>query len=403
MLAARDKPRALSSPPGWGLKALVLMGAPMSGAGIDIFIPSLPAISQVMAVGQSEVALTIPVYLLAYGLAQPLFGSVSDAYGRRAPLLAGVVLFFLGSVLAAAASSLQVLLLARVLQGIGVSGPAVLTKAVLTDAFEGDERMKMANTMTIAWAVGPVLSPALGGYLQAAYGWRAPFAFLAVYSAAFLVAAWLGWEETLGEPVPFRPAAIWRSYKKILGHPAFVLLVLMLATLYSFMTVFNVLGPFLVQGRLGYSPVEFGNIALGLGFGWFLGNVLNKLLSRRWSRMTIVWTGLLTNLFLIVVMTVLSFTRDLEIWSLLTPTFALFVVGGAVFPNVWGRALSLFPESAATAGALLGTILILGAGLSSAVAAALPTDSARPISLAYLVLILLALTLARGLHRYEPT
>lgn len=379
------------------LRLLIYLGVPISGAGIDIFIPSLPAMARDLHLTETAAAQTIPIYLLAYGLAQPLFGTLSDSFGRRFPLLLGTSLFVLGSVMAAAAQSLPVLLLARVLQGTGVSGPAVLTKAALTDAFSGEERMRMANTMTIAWAVGPVLSPALGGYLESIFGWRASFVFLAAYSALFLLAAWKAWPETAPQTVPLRPKVVLRAYRRVLVHPEFLLLVLLLSTLYSFMTVFHVMGPFLLQSRLGLTPVEFGNLALWLGAAWFIGNVSNRFLSARFERHRIVWTGLFLNLGWIVLMVWLHHSRAPGVVNVMGPILGVFLVGGTVFPNLWGRALSIFPEAAGTAGALMGTILILGAGLASGGASVLDGSSPVELSFAYLALISLALLLMTGL------
>jgi predicted MFS family arabinose efflux permease len=258
--------------------------------------------------------------------------------------------------------------------------------------------MAMANTMTIAWAVGPVLSPALGGYLQDFFGWKASFYFLAGYSGTFLIAALLAWPETGPGRVKARPGELMRAYQRILFCSEFILSVSLLALLYGFMIVFNVLGPFLLQRGLGFTPVEFGNVVLWLGLAWFLGNVGNKVLSRRFSRPSIVWYGLLVNLGLVLVMIIAAFTRPLEFWSVILPTFGLFLIGGTVFPNVWGRALSIFPDSAGTASALMGSVLILGVSLASAGAGFLAADSARPLSLFYLGLILMSLGVARKLR-----
>ena len=380
---------------------LIYLAVPMSGAGIDIFVPSLPSMAESFSASPSAVSMTIPVYLLAYGVAQPVVGSLSDSYGRRFLMLLGVSLYLIGSLLAAQAPSLAWLLAARALQGIGVAGPAVLTKAVLTDAFSGEERMQMANTMTIAWAVGPILSPVLGGYLEAAFGWTSSFLFLGAYSALVLLLCGLFWPETIPHRVPFQFQALRAAYQKILSEPRFLLIVVQMALLYSLMTSFHVIGPFLIQNQLGYSPVTFGKVALLLGIGWFTGNVLCNLLARVMPRERVTLLGLSLALVVVSGMVIVSFSSPLSLWSLIGPAFALFLVGGAVFPNLMGRALALFPEAAGTAGALTGAILVLGAAFSSSLATQIPAESARGLSLAYFFLVLSMLVLTFWLNRLK--
>jgi len=343
------------------------------------------------------ISLTIPVYLLAYGLAQPIFGSLADSLGRRLPMLVGTGCFVLGSLLAVVSENLETLLLARVIQGIGISGPAVVTKTALTDAFEGEERMRMANTMTMSWSVGPVLSPALGGYLQELYGWTSPFLFLVGYSSVLFVVGVLWWPETAPHRAPLKPRAIFAAYYRVLACREFLLAVLLLGLLYSIMIVFNVLGPFILQNGLHFTPSEFGNVVLWLGLAWFAGNLSNKRLVRHLSRPIIIKYGLLSLLALATGMVGLSSVGPLEFWALITPTFLLFLIGGTVFPNVWGRVLSIFPDSAGTASALMGSLMILGVSLVSAGAGFLSAESALPLSLAYLTLTSAALLTSRGL------
>ncbi|HIB69872.1 MAG TPA: Bcr/CflA family efflux MFS transporter [Phycisphaerales bacterium] len=381
------------------LKLLILFGVPLSGAGIDIFIPSLPSMSTALGVTKSAVSLTIPIYLLAYGLAQPVFGTLADSFGRRLPLIFGTGLFVLGSLIASGADTLEILLFARVLQGIGVSGPAVLTKASLTDAFEGEERMRMANTMTIAWSVGPVMSPVLGGYLQEYYGWNSNFQFLTLYSSLLFLAVLFWWPETAPDRVPLRPKAVLTSYRRVLFHREFYLSVALLGLLYSVMIVFNVLGPFLIQKGLGFTPSEFGRVVLWLGLAWFLGNLSNKRWVRSFPRAQIIRTGLISMLSLAFLMLGIALVTPLGFWSLIIPTFLLFIIGGTVFPNIWGRVLSIFPDAAGTASALMGSLMILGVSVVSAAAGFLSADTAVHLSLTYVFLLATALSTFLKLDR----
>ena len=193
------------------------------------------------------------------------------------------------------------------------------------------------------------------------------------------------------------------SYRRILLHREFYLAVSLLGLLYSVMIVFNVLGPFLIQQGLGFTPSEFGKVVLWLGLAWFLGNVSNKALVNRFRRNQIVRVGLSTQFVLALLMVGVSVVQPLGFWTLVVPTFLLFIIGGTVFPNIWGRVLSIFPDAAGTASALMGSLMILGVSVVSAGAGFLKADSAIHLSLAYLVVLSVALSTFHRLESIEKT
>jgi len=154
---------------------LVLLLTPISGISIDLYTPSLPYIVTHFGTTATMAQLTVPVYLLGYGLSQSLYGSLSDRFGRRSPLIIGLVVYVIASLMVPQSSNIYVFLLMRLLQGVGTGGPGVLSKSILSDRFKGMKLKRLTNYMTMAWAMGPIVAPAVGGYLQAYYGWHASF------------------------------------------------------------------------------------------------------------------------------------------------------------------------------------------------------------------------------------
>ena len=167
--------------------SILLAMVPLTGATIDIYVPSLPAITAHFGVPAQLVQWTIPSYLIGYSLAQLFCGAFSDAWGRRALLIIGIVLYTGASLLAASASSISMLILMRFVQGLGVAAPGVLARAIASDSFDSERLPQVTNYITLAWALGPIIAPLIGGYLQHVFGWKAVFYFLTAYGCIVLL------------------------------------------------------------------------------------------------------------------------------------------------------------------------------------------------------------------------
>lgn len=178
---------------------LAILAIPLSGLGIDIYVPSLPAVTRYFQVDQAWVQLTISIYMLGFGAAQFVAGSIVDSIGRKKPFLISVVVFIAASLLIPLAMSIYQLLILRLLQGVAIAFLSVPMRAVISDLFEGKEFFKMMGYMALCWAIGPIVAPALGGYLQQFFGWHAPFYFLTIYGLVCLVFTGTCLPETIRE------------------------------------------------------------------------------------------------------------------------------------------------------------------------------------------------------------
>ena len=160
------------------------MTVPLAGAGVDMFLPSLPAMTRAMRTTDFAVQQTVLIYLGFYALAQIVFGPLVDRWGRRIPSAIGAAVMAGASVVIANSDSIALVLVMRVIQGVGGAVTVVAARSIVTDCYDGYERARVANWMTIAWACGPILSPALGGYLQHWFDWHATFWVLGGWAGA---------------------------------------------------------------------------------------------------------------------------------------------------------------------------------------------------------------------------
>lgn len=371
---------------------LVLFIVPLSGLGVDIYVPSLPAVSQYFHVDKRLVQLSITSYVIGLGIFQLFAGSISDSFGRRKPYLISMLIFIIASFLVPLSKSIDQLLLLRFVQGSAVALAIVPMRSVILDLFEGRELQKMANYMTLAWSIGPIIAPVIGGYLQHYFGWQYCFYFLFTYSIIIYILTIILLPETSKHSHPFRVGHMIHRYFTILYNARFSIGVIINGFLYSLILVFSVIGPFLVQNVLHFTPITYGKISLLLGFAWFMGVTTNRfLIDITLERKTkyCLWTMLLISLLMLF----LSLSYPINIYNIVLPLVVLLWLDGIILPNYFTRCVSLFPKMTASANALFGSITFLIGGISSGFVSLLKSTSATPFASAVLVLVVICLLL----------
>lgn len=374
------------------LAILALLIIPISGLSIDIYVPSLPAVSRYFSVDKAYVQLSITTYMIGLGSMQLFAGSISDSFGRRQPFVIAMIIFIISTLLVPQAATINQLLLLRFIQGTAVALSIVPMRSVFVDLFEGTELYKMTNYMTMVWSIGPVIAPAIGGYLQYYFGWKSNFYFLAVYSAISFILVFLFLPETSQHRHSFHIKEITNRYVQILFYWKYLKGLLIDSLLYSIIILFAIVGPFLIQSVLHYSVIEFGHMSLLMGFAWFLGSMTCRCLLH-FNFDTKIKICLWLAFIISLIMLILAYQFPLNIYNIVIPIFAILWVGGIVFPNYFARNLSIFPTISGSANALFGSSIFFIAGIVSIFGTLLKSNSEVPLAVAYVVLTLLCLCL----------
>jgi MFS transporter, DHA1 family, multidrug resistance protein len=382
---------------------ILLLMVPLTGATIDIYVPSLPAITAHFGVSVQLVQWTIPSYLIGYSLAQLFCGALSDGWGRRTLLIIGLGLYTGASWLAAFSPSITILILIRFVQGLGVAAPGVLARAIASDSFASDRLPAVTNYITLAWALGPILAPLVGGYLQHVFGWKAVFYFLTAYGCLVLVMVWFLLPETIAHRHLTKWIELLAHYRIVLASPVFLGCSLVLAMIYAHLILFNVVGPFLVQVVLGESPLVFGRVALALGVAWFLGSLANRFLAACFPRISLMEIATVVAFLASLLMGWLAIRYPLSLANLVIPSAVVFMSGSITFTQCFGKSMRLFPERAGTASALMGTLFIAGSALAGFAGSLLETQTGIPLSLSFIVLTFLAALIQRVLKLSHDT
>ena len=176
--------------------AIIGLFACLGQFAIDIYTPSLPAISQQLGVSIQSVQWSVSIYVIGLALSMLVYGPVSEAFGRRKPLLFGLVLIIVGSVICAIADSISTLLVGRFVQGCGGGAAAVLWRAIMRDLFSGDELAKYCSYLSPLIVGIMAVAPILGGYFQHYISWRASFIFILLYAVVCLCLILYQYKET---------------------------------------------------------------------------------------------------------------------------------------------------------------------------------------------------------------
>lgn len=379
---------------------LSILVVPLSGLAIDIYAPSLPNVSHYFNVDKSLTQLTITFYMIGLSIMQLFAGIISDSFGRKKPFLIASTIFFIATLAIPHVHSIYQLLFLRFIQGATLAATVVPMRSIVPDLFEGRELYKWMNYMVMAWSIGPILAPAIGGYLQQYFGWKSNFYFLALYTLLMSLIVYFYLPETSQHRHAFYICDVFKRYKRILSNKTYLSALLMNGSLYSLIIIFTVAGPFLIQTQMHYTAIQFGNMALLLGVAWFLGTMTNKfLIDVDFAIKSKIC--LISMLIIAVIMLAGTQFLQLNIILLLIPAFLISWLGGIIFPNNSAKAMTLFPTMTGSANALFGGIIFLITAITSSFATYLKSTSLVPFSLAYISLISVCLVIAFFMKNYR--
>ena len=345
---------------------LVALG-PISMA---LYTPAMPELVHAFSSTEAAIKLTLSLYFAGFALSQLVSGTMSDVLGRRPTTLLFMVIYLAGSLLAAFAPTVEWLLAGRLVQGIGASVGMTVARAIVRDQFTGVEAARIMNMIGMMLAVGPAVSPTLGGIALSLFGWQSIF-FLMVGFALIACIAVSGFmaETTVPDRDKGHVRPILRAYGMLATDARFMSSTLVIAgavgALYGQATIL----PFVLIGQVGLTPTQFGvGMLMQSGF-FFVGTVAVRFLMRSMTPAAIVVPGLA---FIGIASSLIALASHL-----LTPSFlsvmgpvALYSFGIAfVMPYMMTAAMEPFPHIAGSASALMGFIQ-MGAGFVAGIIAA---------------------------------
>lgn len=365
-----------------------------------IYTPSLALVAAHFNVSDALAQWTVSINLLGLALSGPFYGPLSDCFGRRLVLLSGMMLFLIGSLASFLALSIEVLLVARFVQGLGAGVAVVIAFAVVRDLFDEQNSARVLSYMGMAIALSPGLAPIVGGYIAHGAGWQMCFAVVSV--AAFLVVAclFIFMPETLAKEtrVSFSWRSIRQAYRDAFKNSRFMSAAsipsLMIGGLWGWMAGL----PLLFINYLRVPLEHYGYYGLSGILVYVIGTFINSKLVDRFSLRSLLTTGLYLALIssgLLVLAGLISIESPLILQVLYVP----FALGLAfILPNGTALAFSEVKEGMGTSSALLGSLEMAAGALGVFLVGQLFSGTIVSIATIMLAGVIVSLLFHRRLH-----
>ncbi|ATM95719.1 putative multidrug resistance protein [Yersinia frederiksenii] len=372
------------------LLSLILLGP----LGIDLYLPTIPAIAIGLNSSESLIQSTIALFILVLGLGQLIAGPLVDKYGRKPIAIIGIILYMLGAAMAALAVSPMMFVSSRLLQGVAVCCTAVVAFSGVRDRLNGNEAARAFGFLNGTLNIVPALAPLLGGLLAEAFGWRAPFWFLALYGLLVLILIIIFLPETRpADTQPVKSLPI-KNYLRILRDDRFLIFSLVNAGAMGMALTYVSLAPNVLMVGAGLSPLQFSLVFGANGFwimavSFFASRVIQKV-----GRPTCLMTGsvlmALGCLGLLFGLTQLS-TATQDHWLVYMLPVASACAGLAFMMGpATSYALEPYANEAGVASALVGFVQMAGGAGLGLLAMALPIEPKLSLAIVMLVGCILA-------------
>ncbi|MFD2176799.1 multidrug efflux MFS transporter EmrD [Veronia pacifica] len=339
-----------------------------------MYIPSVPLMAEGFAVSAANLQAVMACYLIPYGLSQFFYGPLSDRVGRKPVIIAGLVIYVLGTCMALMADSFAVFLAASVIQGLGIGCGGAMARTIPRDCFSGN-RLHRANSLaSMGLIFSPLLAPVLGGTLSTYLPWQASYVFLLILALSVTGFIVFSFQETL--PKESRQISpVLKSYTYVFSHRQFVGHLICLVATFSGVAVFEAAAGVLLGGTLALDAATVSMLFVMPLPGYLLGSWLSTPLATRVSNPFTLRLGVVATILGALVITVPGLEGMVTVSSLIGGAFIYFLGAGILFPSASTAAIKPFPFHAGTAGALMGGMQNLVAGGCTLLASLASTDS----------------------------
>ena len=362
---------------------LLLAGlAALSSLATNIILPSFPSIGGALGVTTRELAVTLSSFFVAFALGQLVVGPLSDRFGRRPVVLGGLLIFIIGSLVAASALTMELLIAGRIVQALGVCAASVLSRAIARDMFEGQDLARALSFTTVATAAASGFSPLIGTAIDILFGWRMTFLLVAAAGVVMAIAYRLLVSETLA-PDSRSPTSLvkaGRSYGALLIDMRFLAPALTVSLIIGGLFAFFAAAPAVLIDGFGVGPFGLSVFFAATVLVVFGGGLLAPRFSRRMGHTRATSRGALLA-FIGSALVLASVGAGLSlIWFTFALTVFLFGMG---LVNPLGTALTLQPfgNQAGLASALLGFLQMSCAALATTANTLLPFSAAAAIGI----------------------
>jgi MFS transporter, DHA1 family, multidrug resistance protein len=337
---------------------IVLLGAVamLTSLALDMSLPALPTLAAEFNASPDTVQLTLSFFFIGYAGGQLFYGPLSDRFGRRPVLLAGLGLFTLAGFLSAASWSLDMLVALRFVHGVSAASGPVIARAVVRDHFGGARAAQSLSAVLAVMSIAPLIAPFIGGLLLTAFGWRAIFVLLGLLGLTLLIAVLTRLDESLKLPDPqaLHPLRLLANYRAFFRSRISLGFTLVNAVAFAALFTYISGSPFVLIEVYGLGGTQFG-LLFGLSAGGFmLGSIANNRLVRRLRIGGMLRLGFSLAVAASLVLLLCAWLRLGGPWGIILPFAVVIFALAVIMPNATAAAMEPLPHMAGTAAAILG-------------------------------------------------
>ena len=380
------------APPGRALGVVLSLLTVFGPISMDLYLPVLPALTADLGASTSAAQLTVTACLLGLALGQVVAGPLSDRFGRRRPLLIGVGAFIAASAWCAVSQTIEMLVAARLVQGLTGAVGIVIAQAAGRDLYSGARLLRYYGRLTVLGGLAAIVGPVIGGQLATVTDWRGTFVFLAVVGVAILAASAGVLRETL-PPGSRRAGGLsdtGRVFRRLVSERVFLGAVLITGFVNAALFAYLSGATFVLQGIYGLSPqgysYAFGLNSLGfMVFGFLAGRI-----AERWS----VYGTLVAGLIMVVAGAggvLLTATAHLPLAAMVVSLLTMVSGVAVTTPPSTSLALENYPEVAGSAASLLGLARFAFGGVTAPLVGLAGPETAVPLGVVTVTAALLGL------------
>lgn len=344
----------------------------------DIYVPALPAIMEDLTTTEAMVQLTLFSFMISFAIAPLFAGPISDRVGRVPVIMTGLGFTMVANLVCSLATSIEMLLIGRFLQGAGTAAVVTPARAIVADIFDSKERAFFISILTMVVPLFIALAPAVGGYLQDSLGWQSIFWALTGYTL-FALAMFLPMGETIVNKTTTPLSKTFAIYPSILRNKHYMALISIMALQTFALMAFFTASPFLLQEILGLSASETGRLYSLSGAMIFIGSLINISLVKKVALIKIVQFSSLCVTLAGIIMGVTYALWGMSTWQLMFPALVAFLFIPLASANSVAYAFSKIESNFGAATAVSTTWQFTGATAATLLFSAISDSTPIPL------------------------
>lgn len=374
------------------LQKVILAGlVAVMAVSTDLYLPGIPQMIGDLGASRSQGQLTLSVFLFGFAIGQLFYGSVSDQFGRKPALFAGLAIYILGSIACVIAADMQTLICGRFVQGLGGAAGPVLARAIVSDSYDRLSGARMMAGIAGAMAIVPAIAPVLGSWLLYVFTWRSHFVLLLILGILSVIGVHTLKESctTIGQ-ASLRLGTIFSQFPFCLGNRNFLGYTLCGGATYAAMFCYMSTISFILIELLGIAPQMFGYAALCVVIGYICGATLSSRIVQSWGVLKVLGLGQIVGLSGAALLLILAALKVYLLVPILIGFFLVFMASGLCLSISQMGAIGEIHAAAGKASSVFGVVQVTFASILGFLVGFFYNDTLLPTALGITVALLIS-------------